>query len=111
MDAPIDLRKLLDMGIARGDSSPGQQPQARAELYGVVARLRWGIGDYREADALLVQQAGMLANRRGAHQPAAGSGHPARRGAAHAQRRAGCPLRSCSHCALADREQAQLSRS
>ena len=34
MEAPIDLRTLLDMGIVRGDLSLARQPQARAELYG-----------------------------------------------------------------------------
>ncbi len=61
MDAPIDLRTLLDMGIVRGDLSLARQPQARAELYGVVARLRMGIGDYREAGELLDRQAALLA--------------------------------------------------
>ena len=61
MDAPIDLRKLLAMGITRGDLSLARQPQARAELYGVVARMQLGIGDFREADALLRQQASLLA--------------------------------------------------
>ena len=61
MDAPIDLRQLLALGIARGDASLARQPQARAELYGVVARLRLGIGDFREADALLALLAALLA--------------------------------------------------
>ncbi len=55
-NTPMDLRALLDMGIMRGERSLARQPQARAELYGVVARLRLGLGDYREADALLDQQ-------------------------------------------------------
>ena len=55
-DSPMDLRALLDMGITRGERSLARQPQARAELYGVVARLRLGLGDYREANALLNQQ-------------------------------------------------------
>ena len=60
MDTPMDLRGLLTMGIVRGDRSLARQPQARAELYGVVARLRLGLGDYREASALLDQQARLL---------------------------------------------------
>ena len=60
MDAPMDLRSLLDLGIARGERSLAKQPQARAELYGVVARLRLGMGDYREANALLQKQAVLL---------------------------------------------------
>jgi serine/threonine-protein kinase len=60
MDAPIDLRTLLDLGIVRGERSLARQPQARAELYGVVARLRFGMGDYREANTLLDRQAQLL---------------------------------------------------
>ncbi|MFN7137378.1 MAG: tetratricopeptide repeat protein, partial [Thermomonas sp.] len=60
-NTPIDLRSLLDMGILRGERSLARQPQARAELYGVVARLRLGLGDYREADDLLQRQARLLA--------------------------------------------------
>ncbi len=59
-DTPMDLRALLDMGIVRGERSLARQPQARAELYGVVARLRLGLGDYREASALLDQQLHLL---------------------------------------------------
>ncbi len=60
MDTPMDLRALLDLGIVRGERSLARQPQARAELYGVVARLRLGLGDYREAGALLDRQAQLL---------------------------------------------------
>ncbi len=60
-NTPIDLRSLLDMGILRGESSLARQPQARAELYGVVARLKLGLGDYRDADDLLRRQAALLA--------------------------------------------------
>ena len=60
LDAPMDLRALLDLGIVRGERSLARQPQARAELYGVVARLRLGLGDYREASALLDKQAVLL---------------------------------------------------
>ncbi|QIL19527.1 serine/threonine-protein kinase [Thermomonas sp. HDW16] len=60
LDAPMDLRTLLDLGIVRGERSLARQPQARAELYGVVARLRLGLGDYREASALLDKQASLL---------------------------------------------------
>ena len=59
-NTPIDLRSLLDMGILRGESSLAREPQSRAELYGVVARLRLGLGDYREADDLLRRQARLL---------------------------------------------------
>ncbi len=60
-NTPIDVRSLLDMGILRGERTLARQPQARAELYGVVARLRLGLGDYREADDLLERQARLLA--------------------------------------------------
>src|SRR5690606_27247628 len=60
-NTPIDLRSLLDMGILRGERSLARQPEARAELYGAVARLRLNLGDYREADELLQRQAGLLA--------------------------------------------------
>lgn len=57
---PIDLRSLLDMGIQRGERSLARQPEARAELYGAVAQLRLGLGDYREARDLLARQARLL---------------------------------------------------
>ncbi len=60
LDTPMDLRALLELGIVRGERSLARQPQARAELYGVVARLRLGLGDYREAGALLDKQAELL---------------------------------------------------
>ncbi len=59
-NAPIDLRSLLDMGILRGERSLARQPEARAELYGAVAQLRLGLGDYREARDLLDRQARLL---------------------------------------------------
>ncbi|MDQ3039505.1 MAG: protein kinase, partial [Pseudomonadota bacterium] len=59
-DTPMDLRALLDLGIMRGENALARQPQARAELYGVVARLRLGLGDYREANALLGRQSELL---------------------------------------------------
>lgn len=49
----VDVRRLLDAGIERGDRELARQPEARAELYGVVARLRIGLGDYRSAYDLL----------------------------------------------------------
>ena len=58
---PIDLRRLLALGIVRGEHSLARQPLARAELYGVVAQLRLGLGDYREAADLLQRQARLLA--------------------------------------------------
>jgi len=54
---PLDLRELLDAAVERGDRELERQPRARAELLGVVARLRTGLGDDREAAALLERQA------------------------------------------------------
>ena len=54
---PLDVRQLLDAGFERGNRELAEQPQARAELYGVIARLRIGLGDYEQALALLQRQA------------------------------------------------------
>ncbi|RPE80021.1 serine/threonine-protein kinase [Vulcaniibacterium tengchongense] len=56
----LDLRGLLDASLARGDRELARQPRARAELLGVIARLRIGLGDYREALTLLERQAAIL---------------------------------------------------
>lgn len=53
----MDLPRLLDGAVARGDRELARQPRARAELLGVIARVRIGLGDYREAAALLDRQA------------------------------------------------------
>jgi serine/threonine-protein kinase len=58
--APLDVRGLLDAGLRRGQRELARQPVARAELTGVVARLRLGMGDYRPALALLEQQAALV---------------------------------------------------
>jgi serine/threonine-protein kinase len=58
--APLDVRGLLDAGLRRGQRELARQPVARAELTGVVARLRLGMGDYRPALALLDQQAALV---------------------------------------------------
>jgi serine/threonine-protein kinase len=58
--APLDVRRLLDAGIERGDLELAQQPVARAELFGVIARLRAGLGDYEQALALLLRQAAIV---------------------------------------------------
>jgi serine/threonine-protein kinase len=60
-DGKIDVRQLLDVGVLRGSRQLARQPVARAELFGVIARLRLGLGDYREALALLDRQAAILA--------------------------------------------------
>jgi serine/threonine-protein kinase len=58
----VDVRRLLDTGIQRGDRELARQPEARAELYGVVARLRLGLGDYRAAYDLLRREARIVAS-------------------------------------------------
>ena len=53
----INVRELLDAGVRRADTELANQPQARAELLGLIARLRSGLGDDREALRLLDKQA------------------------------------------------------
>ena len=60
-DGRLDVRQLLDAGTRRGASELARQPAARAELFGVIARLRLGLGDYREALQLLNRQASIIA--------------------------------------------------
>ena len=55
--APLDLRDLLDTAVLRGNQQLARQPRARAELLGVVARVRIGLGDYDQAARLLERQA------------------------------------------------------
>ncbi|TDK22988.1 serine/threonine protein kinase [Luteimonas aestuarii] len=55
--APLDVRQLLAAGVQRGERELSQQPLVRAELFGLIARLRLGLGDYEEALELLQQQA------------------------------------------------------
>src|SRR5690606_21389624 len=57
---PLDVRQLLAAGVQRGDIELARQPEARAELFGVIARLRLGLGDYADAAALLDRQAAIL---------------------------------------------------
>ncbi len=57
---PLDVRQLLETGAQRGDHELARQPEARAELFGVIARLRVGLGDYDEAHALLRRQATII---------------------------------------------------
>jgi len=59
--APLDVRQLLDAGVERGNRELALQPIARAELFGVIARLRLGLGDYEQALALLKRQALVVA--------------------------------------------------
>jgi serine/threonine protein kinase len=58
---PLDVRKLLEAGEQRGNRELARQPLAQAELFGVIARLRLGLGDYREAEHLLKTQRALLA--------------------------------------------------
>ena len=53
----VDVRSLLDAGARRADTDLKGQPRARAELLGLLARLRQGLGDDSEALALLDRQA------------------------------------------------------
>ncbi len=57
----LDVRTLLDAGVRRADTELLGQPQARAELLGLVVRLRQGLGDDREALELLDRQSQVLA--------------------------------------------------
>ncbi len=56
----LDVRGLLDAGVNRADSELAKQPQARAELIGLIARLRSGLGDEEEALRLLDRQQEVL---------------------------------------------------
>ncbi|WFC41852.1 serine/threonine-protein kinase [Pseudoxanthomonas sp. SE1] len=57
----FDARELLAAGERRGARELANQPRAQAELLGVIARLRLGLGDYHESLALLEKQARVLA--------------------------------------------------
>jgi serine/threonine protein kinase len=61
-DDAIDMRSLLDNGIVRANRELSRQPLARAEVFGIIARLRLGLGDYREALSLLDRQNAILAS-------------------------------------------------
>ncbi|MGH8110064.1 MAG: tetratricopeptide repeat protein, partial [Arenimonas sp.] len=52
----VNVRELLDAGVRRADTELANHPQARAELLGLIARLRSGLGDDREALRLLDKQ-------------------------------------------------------
>ena len=56
----IEVRQLLDAGARRAESQFAQQPVAQAELLGLIARLRMGLGDYGEATTLLQRQARLM---------------------------------------------------
>ena len=55
-DQGLDVRALLDAGVVRADTELAMQPRARAELLGLIARLRAGLGDDRETLRLLDKQ-------------------------------------------------------
>lgn len=57
---PLDVRKLLEDGEQRGNRELARQPLDRAELFGVIARLRLGLGDYPQALRLLQEQNALL---------------------------------------------------
>ena len=56
----VDVRALLDAGVARADTELMGQPRARAELIGLIARLRSGLGDDLQSLALLDRQQEVL---------------------------------------------------
>ncbi|MEO5565118.1 MAG: serine/threonine-protein kinase, partial [Luteimonas sp.] len=58
--APLDLRALIDTGLERGERELAGHPRERAELMGVIARLRLGLGDYLPARDLLRTQARII---------------------------------------------------
>jgi len=60
----MDLRSLLTAAETRDRTEPGHQPRARAELLGLLARLRLGLGDYAEAGQLLQRQSAIVDNTR-----------------------------------------------
>jgi serine/threonine-protein kinase len=60
-DQVVDVRSLLVSGEQRADAELAMQPQARAELLGLIARLRAGLGDSDEVLQLLDRQQALLA--------------------------------------------------
>jgi eukaryotic-like serine/threonine-protein kinase len=59
-DEGVDVRALLDAGVTRADSELATQPQARAELIGLIAKLRSGLGDDEQSLKLLDRQQDVL---------------------------------------------------
>lgn len=55
-DRRIDVRTLLDSGVRRAEIELRNQPRPQLELLGLIARLRNGLGDYREALQVLRRQ-------------------------------------------------------
>ncbi len=56
----INLPALLDSGLQRVDRELARQPEARAELYGAIAQMRAGLGDYPRARALFERQSALV---------------------------------------------------
>ncbi|PKM16799.1 MAG: hypothetical protein CVV12_01680 [Gammaproteobacteria bacterium HGW-Gammaproteobacteria-2] len=52
-----DIRRLLESGVARAERQLSDQPEARADLLGMVAQLYIGLGDFNAALAVLDRQA------------------------------------------------------
>jgi serine/threonine-protein kinase len=60
----MDLRAMLTAAEARDRTYPSLQPRTRAELLGLLARLRLGLGDYAQAAQLLREQTLIVENTR-----------------------------------------------
>lgn len=58
---PVSLGELLERTVARADRQLADQPLPRAEVLGVVARVRLARGELDEAAALLARQGRLLA--------------------------------------------------
>ena len=57
---PMELRALLEAAVDRGERELADQPDAMAEVLGVIARLQIGLGEPIKAKALLDRQADLL---------------------------------------------------
>ncbi len=57
---PLDVRELLRAGEQRANRELAAQPLTRAELFGVLAKLRLNLGDYQDAERLLLLQRTLL---------------------------------------------------
>ncbi len=57
---PLDVRDLLRAGEQRANRELAAQPLTRAELFGVLAKLRLSLGDYQDAERLLKLQATLI---------------------------------------------------
>jgi serine/threonine protein kinase len=57
---PLDVRDLLRTGEQRANRELAAQPLTRAELFGVLAKLRLSLGDYQDAERLLMLQSTLL---------------------------------------------------